>query len=94
IGRADDMVVVRGVNLYPGAVEEVVSSVEGILEYEVLIEEVNSMVEVRLRAEGSGARELEGRLREVFSLRIPVEEVLEGTLERFEMKSKRWKRRN
>ena len=94
IGRADDMVVVRGVNLYPGAVEEVVSSVEGILEYEVLIEEVNSMVEVRLRAEGSGASELEGRLREVFSLRIPVEEVLEGTLERFEMKSKRWKRRN
>jgi|TARA_B110000003_G_scaffold25642_2_gene24294 phenylacetate-CoA ligase len=94
IGRADDMVVVRGVNLYPGAVEEVVCSVEGILEYEVLIEEVNSMVEVRLRAEGSGASELEGRLREVFSLRIPVEEVPEGTLERFEMKSKRWKRRN
>jgi phenylacetate-CoA ligase len=94
IGRADDMVVVRGVNLYPGAVEEVVCSVEGILEYEVLIEEVNSMVEVRLRAEGSGASELEGRLREVFSLRIPVEEVPEGTLERFEMKSNRWKRRN
>jgi hypothetical protein len=52
------------------------------------------MVEVRLRAEGSGASELEGRLREVFSLRIPVEEVPEGTLERFEMKSNRWKRRN
>ena len=92
IGRVDDMVVVRGVNLYPGAVEEVVRSVEGIVEYEVLIEEANSMVEVRLRAEGSGARELEGRLREIFSLRIPVEEVPEGTLERFEMKSKRWKR--
>lgn len=94
IGRVDDMVVVRGVNLYPGAVEEVVRSVEGIVEYEVLIEEANSMAEVRLRAEGSGARELEGRLREVFSLRIPVEEVPEGTLERFEMKSKRWKRRH
>jgi phenylacetate-CoA ligase len=92
IGRVDDMVVVRGVNLYPGAVEEVVRSVEGIVEYEVLIEEANSMAEVRLRAEGSGARELEGRLREVFSLRIPVEEVPAGTLERFEMKSKRWKR--
>lgn len=93
IGRVDDMVVVRGVNLYPGAVEEVVRSVEGIREYEVLIEEVNSMVEVRLRAEGSGASQLEGRLLEVFSLRIPVEEVPEGTLERFEMKSRRWKRR-
>ena len=94
IGRVDDMVVVRGVNLYPGAVEEVVRLVEGILEYEVQIEEANSMAEVRVRAEGTGARELEGRLREVFSLRIPVEEVPEGTLERFEMKSKRWKRVN
>lgn len=91
IGRADDMVVVRGVNLYPGAVEEVVRSVPGILEYEVLIEEVNAMAEVRLRAEGEGVMELEQKLREVFSLRIPVEKVPQGSLERFEMKSKRWK---
>lgn len=92
IGRSDDMVVVRGVNLYPGAVEEVVRSVAGITEYEVLVEEANSMTEVRLRAEGEGAAELQERLREVFSLRIPVEQVPEGTLERFEMKSKRWRR--
>jgi len=93
IGRVDDMVVVRGVNLYPGAVEEVVRSVAGVTEYEVLIEEVNAMSEMRLRVEGEGAVELEGRLREVFSLRIPVEEVEEGRLERFEMKAKRWKKR-
>jgi len=94
IGRVDDMVVVRGVNLYPGAVEEVVRSVEGIIEYEVIIEEINSMSEVRLRAEGTGTGtdELQERLREVFSLRIPVEEVPDGTLERYEMKSKRWRR--
>ncbi|MEJ6561455.1 MAG: phenylacetate--CoA ligase family protein [Akkermansiaceae bacterium] len=91
IGRADDMVVVRGVNLYPGAMEEVVRSVPGISEYEVLIEEVNAMSEVRLRIEGEGAEELAQRLQEVFSLRISVEQVAEGTLERYEMKSKRWK---
>ena len=92
IGRADDMVVVRGVNLYPGAVEEVVRSVPGIVEYEVLIEEVNAMAEVRLRVEGQGANVLEQQLREVFSLRIPVETVADGSLERFEMKSKRWRK--
>lgn len=92
IGRADDMVVVRGVNLYPGAVEEVVRSVPGITEYEVLIEEVDAMSEVRLRVEGEGSAELADRLREVFSLRISVEQVPEGTLERFEMKSKRWRK--
>ncbi len=92
IGRVDDMVVVRGVNLHPGAVEEVVRSVQGIVEYEVLILEVNAMSEVRIRVEGEGATELQKRLHEVFSLRIPVEEVSAGSLERYEMKSKRWKR--
>jgi len=92
IGRADDMVVVRGVNLYPGAVEEVVRSVPTITEYEVLIEERDAMAEVRLRVEGQGAEELADRLQEVFNLRISVEGVAEGLLERFEMKSKRWKR--
>ena len=91
IGRVDDMVGVRGVNLYPGAVEEVVRSVPGILEYEVVIEEVNAMSEVRLRVEGAGSADLAQRLQEVFSLRIPVEEVDSGSLERYEMKSKRWK---
>lgn len=92
LGRVDDMVVVRGVNLYPGAVEEVVRSVEGVVEYEVLIEEREAMAEVKLRVEGAGGEELERRLREVFSLRIPVETVASGTLERFEMKARRWRR--
>lgn len=92
LGRADDMVVVRGVNLYPGAVEEVVRSVPGITEYEAVIDEREAMTEVRVRAEGEGFDLLEKRLREVFSLRIPVDEVPPGTLERFEMKARRWKR--
>ena len=92
LGRADDMVVVRGVNLYPGAVEEVVRSVPGITEYEAVIDEGEAMTEVRVRAEGEGFARLEKRLREVFSLRIPVEEVPAGTLEHFEMKARRWKR--
>jgi hypothetical protein len=49
------------------------------------------MSEVRLRVEGAGSADLAQRLQEVFSLRIPVEEVDSGSLERYEMKSKRWK---
>lgn len=93
IGRADDMVVVRGVNLYPGAVEEVVRSVPSIVEYEVMIEEQNAMAEIRLRVEGTGAEILAQRLQEVFSLRIPVEEVASGILPRYDMKSQRWKKK-
>lgn len=92
LGRVDDMVVVRGVNLYPGAVEEVVRSVEEITEYEVIIDERGEMTEVSLRVEGAGTDLLEERLREAFSLRVPVEKVEEGSLERYELKSRRWKR--
>ena len=93
IGRVDEMVVVRGVNLYPGAVEEVVRSVPGISEYEVLVEGGRTMSEVCLRVEGKGALELQRKLQEVFHLRIPVIEVPTGILERSEMKSKRWTRK-
>jgi len=51
------------------------------------------MAEIRLRAEGAGTEILAQRLQEVFSLRIPVEEVPPGTLPRYDMKSQRWKKK-
>ncbi len=93
LGRADDMVVVRGVNLYPGAVESVVRSVPGILEYRVHLGFRGSMREVELEVEACGTdalSALERALESAFSLRIPVRGVPEGALPRFEMKARRW----
>ena len=92
LGRVDDMVVVRGVNLYPGAIEEVVRAVPGVTEYEVHIDERGPMIEVRVLAEGEDLDLLERKLREVFSLRIPVEKAESGSLQRYELKARRWKR--
>ena len=95
IGRADDMVVVRGVNVYPSAIEAVVRSVDGIGEFEVEVDERGALPEIRLVIENSTGRsaekELESRLRSVFSMRIPVRAVESGTLPVFEVKAKRWK---
>ena len=95
IGRADDMVVVRGVNIYPSAIEAVVRSCEGIGEYEVEVDQRGALPEICLRIENLGAataqEDLEKRLRAVFSMRIPVEAVESGTLPVFEVKAKRWK---
>ena len=93
IGRSDDMVVIRGVNVYPSAVEAVVRSVEGISEYEVQISQREALPEMSLRVEGSAdaAETLQKRMREVLSLRVPVEAVAPGTLPVFEVKAKRWK---
>ena len=92
LGRADDMIVVRGVNLYPLAVDGVIRKFGQVDEYQVMINEVRGMKEVLIRVEADEptAKELEKAMYESFSLRIPVEVVPAKSLPRWEMKSKRW----
>ena len=96
LGRVDDMIVVRGVNLYPTSVDAVVRRFEEVVEYQVVVDETPTMTEVSVRAEASPklANSLEKALTEAFSLRIPVESVETGSLPRFEMKAQRWVRRD
>ena len=97
LGRSDDMIVVRGVNLYPSAVDNVVKSCSGIAEYRVLVNRNQSLIEVSLEVElesdmsnDETAHKLESALNSVFSLRIPVTILERGSLPRFEMKAQRW----
>jgi len=98
LGRADDMVIVRGVNVYPGAVEEVVRGFPGIAEYRAEIRSDRSLTEISIQIEPAPhcaderelALRLETALRTALALRIPVTAVPTGTLPRFEMKARRW----
>ena len=93
IGRADDMVVVRGVNIYPTAVEAVVRAIPEIGEYRVTVSRRGAMTELEVQIESpddTAAVRLERALNQAFSLRIPVARVAHGTLPRFEMKARRW----
>jgi phenylacetate-CoA ligase len=97
VGRVDDMVIVRGVNLYPAAVEEVVRAFGEVEEYRVRVSSRGAMAEVDVEIEVcggavGGAGALEKAFERSFSLRIPVREVSAGTLPRFEMKARRWVR--
>lgn len=100
LGRSDDMVVVRGVNIYPGAVEEVIRAHGGITEYCVRVSTAQALVELSLQVEPAPghpnadtlAAELERKFQSQFALRIPVTVVAAGTLPRFEMKAQRWVR--
>ncbi len=93
IGRADDMIVVRGVNIYPSAVDAVVRAMPSIAEYRVEVSRRGAMAEVAIAIEcpdDDAPRELERALTQAFTLRIPARRVASGTLPRFEMKAKRW----
>ena len=94
LGRSDDMVVARGVNLYPSAVDAIVRQFPEVVEYQVLCQEKDSMTEVSMLVEApiEAARALEVALKEAFSLRIPVQPAESNSLPRFEMKARRWVR--
>lgn len=95
--RIDDMVVVRGVNVYPSAIDEIIRGIGSIAEYRVTVDvtralpELKIEIEVSLAADAQGARdELEKSLHRALALRIPVHVVAPETLPRFELKARRW----
>lgn len=99
VGRTDDMVVVRGVNVYPAAVDEIVRSCDYSGEYRMWVGERHSLAELSLEVEGNGdldrslVHRLETAFRGALALRIPVSVVAPGSLPRFELKARRWVRR-
>ena len=100
LGRSDDMVIVRGVNVYPTAVERIIREHASIAEYRVELRKGGAMDEIAITiqpADGCAApvelaADLESELKNIFALRIPVSIAAPGGLPRFEMKAKRWVR--
>ena len=92
LGRSDDMVVVRGVNVYPSSVDAIVRGFEEVMEYQVIHRKKGEMSEIGLQVEApeSVAQALEAALKEAFSLRMPVGRAEPNSLPRFEMKARRW----
>jgi len=98
LGRTDDMAVVRGVNIYPSAIENVVRRFSEIAEFQIEHRKRDSMDELELFVElEPGVDEevidrLQLRLRDTLSLRIPVKPSPPGSLPRFEFKARRWRK--
>jgi len=94
LGRIDDMVVIRGVNIHPTAIDEWVRRSGDVGEYRVTEDRRGALAElgVELEADAETAARLESRLRDELALRVPVTAVPRGSLPRFELKARRWRR--
>ena len=101
LGRSDDMIIFRAVNIYPGQIDEILSKIPDIgCEYQVLIErETDGKDYMTLRIEsahagsGSQAEDIEKKVSQQIKNRImvscAVELVDEYSLPRSEWKTKR-----
>jgi phenylacetate-CoA ligase len=90
LGRADDLMIVRGVNVYPTAVEAIVRGFE-VGEFRMVRLRRGELEELRLDVEAGDetARALATELRLRLAVRIETRAVAPGTLPRFELKARR-----
>jgi len=95
-GRVDDMVTVRGVNVFPSAIEAIVRRFNDVGEYRVELARVREMDELRciVEAPADVAERVGGAIHRELGIRCLVESVPPGTLPRFEMKAKRFNKSN
>jgi phenylacetate-CoA ligase len=101
LGRVDDMLTIRGTNVYPAALEDAVRSFPEVAEFRIEVRTDRSMDELRVQVEPAtgldpasfAAMELTARIaarfKSRFNLNCPVELVPAGSLPRFEMKARR-----
>lgn len=95
LGRADDMIHVRGNNVYPGALENIIRRFPDVAEYRIHVDHRSPLADLRLEIEpaagdGLALAEAVGRaVRDALCFRVEVTAAAPGTLPRFEMKARR-----
>jgi phenylacetate-CoA ligase len=90
VGRTDDAIILRGVNVYPSAVEAIVRTFE-VGEFRLVRTRSGALEELTVEVEASEtvAGQLARVLRERLAVRIPTRTVPAGSLPRWELKARR-----
>ena len=92
LGRVDDMVTVRGLNVYPSVLEDVIRSTIGSGEFRIVASTFSEMDEIGIEIEGDRATSaaVAQDIRDKIGLRAEVAPVAPGALPRWEGKAKRF----
>jgi phenylacetate-CoA ligase len=91
LGRVDDMMVIRGVNVFPGSIESMVREIAPLAEFRMIATRVDEMdqLAIELEADEASVAKLSDLIRDRLAMRVSVEQVAAGSLPRFEAKAKR-----
>jgi len=99
LGRSDDMVTIRGVNVYPTAIENVIRQFGSVDEFQVTVTTLHEMhhLEVQIEVVSGNDPEhvrthVEQAIYHALSLHPTVKVAEPGTLSHFEMKARRFRR--
>ena len=97
LGRVDDMVVVRGINVFPSAIENLVRRSDEVEEFRITVSTVKQMghlsIELDLKKDTSPEnvkKDVYQQIRNELGLSSEIKVVPHGSLPRFEMKARRF----
>jgi phenylacetate-CoA ligase len=96
IGRIDDAIIIRGVNVFPSVIEDFVRRFPEVSEYAVDIYRKSELDEMEIRIEVHGgepetiAKAVGKEIRNGLGIRVRVKPVPFGSLPRFDLKAKRF----
>ena len=93
LGRVDQMMLVRGVNLHPSAIEEAVRRAAGKAEFRITVVRDGAMdeAEVEVEAPAAACRAIAEDVNSNFGVRVEVREVGRDSLPRWQGKAKRFR---
>jgi len=91
LGRSDDMMVIRGVNVFPSSVESIIRQLEPTAEFRMIVTKQGDMdsLAVEIEADAMRCGQLSDLFQKRLAMRVAVSAVEAGTLPRFEAKAKR-----
>ncbi len=92
LGRTDDMMIIRGVNIFPTAIEQILRSFPEVVEYRMTAERVEVMDRLLIEIEDrlGNPQRVSEELRLRLGLKVEVKQVDLGSLPRFEGKGQRF----
>ena len=92
LGRADDMLVIRGVNIFPAALDEIMRSFDDVIEYRITATRSGELDQLAIEVEDTknGAQRIADKMETSLGLHVPVTCVAANSLPRSEGKSKRF----
>ncbi|MCE2402274.1 phenylacetate--CoA ligase family protein [Candidatus Poribacteria bacterium] len=96
IGRLDNAIIIRGLNLYPATIENIILKFSDVCEFAVCAYRTETLDELEIQIESTNANPADtatavgNAIRNALGLRTIVKVVPLGTLPRYELKSKRF----
>ena len=92
LGRADDMMIIRGVNIFPSSVDQIVRGFSEVAEYRMTASKQGALdrLEIEIEHPRNDPQDVADALRTQLGLSVDVRCVPPGSLPRFEAKGRRF----